>query len=91
MMYEDEQGRIVDFLTGVALGALLGAGIALLLAPESGTKTRRKIVRVAEDLGDAASDRLQSAARDVRRAADDARKAAERSGSAIRETVRRGT
>ena len=88
-MYQDEQGRIVDFLTGVALGALLGAGIALLLAPQAGTKTRRQIVRVAEDLGDAAGDRLQTAARDVRRAADDARRAAERSSRTVKQTVRR--
>ena len=33
------------FITGVALGAAIGAGVALLLAPRSGRATRRKLAR----------------------------------------------
>lgn len=40
---------------GVALAAgAVGAGVALLLAPHSGARTRRLIRRKAEDLGDGA-------------------------------------
>ena len=30
-----------EFVLGVAIGALIGAGVALLLAPDSGKRTRR--------------------------------------------------
>jgi gas vesicle protein len=40
---------------GVTLAAgAVGAGIALLFAPQSGARTRRMIRRKAEDLGDGA-------------------------------------
>jgi gas vesicle protein len=38
------------FLTGVAVGALIGAGVALLLAPRSGSATRRRLARKARRL-----------------------------------------
>ena len=46
--------EIVNRNTAAALivGALLGAGAALLLAPQSGCKTRRDIRRFAEKAGD---------------------------------------
>jgi len=45
--------RVVNESTAAALiaGALLGAGIALLFAPQSGRKTRRKIRQFAERAG----------------------------------------
>jgi gas vesicle protein len=49
-----------EFVLGVLVGALIGAGVALLLAPESGKRTRRRIRRSAEDLTDAAGDTLQT-------------------------------
>ena len=33
------------FLAGIALGALVGAGVALLLAPQAGFETRRSLMR----------------------------------------------
>lgn len=44
MYYEEDKGTR-QFLGGLAIGALLGAGIALLFAPESGTRTRRKMIK----------------------------------------------
>jgi len=46
--------EIVNRKTAAALivGALLGAGVALLFAPQSGRKTRRNIRRFAEKAGD---------------------------------------
>lgn len=73
-----EQDKIVAFAAGVALGGLIGAGTALLLAPRSGRRTRRKIRHAAEDLGDRAEETLEHAAEDARRYAEEARRAAER-------------
>src|SRR5690606_22906906 len=40
-MYYDEEWRALGFVAGLTLGMALGAGIALLLAPQSGRRTRR--------------------------------------------------
>jgi gas vesicle protein len=40
----------------VFVGALIGAGMALLFAPQSGRKTRRKIGDIAEDAKEYATD-----------------------------------
>ncbi|MDA8156374.1 MAG: YtxH domain-containing protein [Actinomycetota bacterium] len=39
-----------------ALGGLVGAGVALLFAPQSGQKTRRKIIDAVEDAREEISD-----------------------------------
>jgi hypothetical protein len=44
-----------------AVGALAGAGAALLFAPTSGSETRAKIGRKAEELGEAASKAIREA------------------------------
>lgn len=38
------------------IGGAVGAGLALLLAPQAGRKTRRQIRDLAEDLSEQASD-----------------------------------
>ncbi len=61
---------------GMIIGAVLGAGIALLVAPEAGWETRRKLGRRARTLtsGDGAWTKL---GRELRRAAQAKRKALE--------------
>jgi gas vesicle protein len=49
---EEKGGGVGSFL----LGAMVGAGIALLLAPQSGEETRRDIKRKAREVSDAARD-----------------------------------
>jgi len=49
------------FLIGAAVGATLGALLGVLYAPEKGTRTRRQLVRKAEDLGERASETLDAA------------------------------
>jgi len=88
MEYEDER-QAFTFIAGLALGTLIGAGVALLLAPQSGERTRRKIARAAEDLGDTTRDRLDEAGEDVRRKAQRALRSAERRRDQLREGVRR--
>ena len=82
MYYDDESGTL-NFVLGMAIGALIGAGVALLVAPEPGSRTRRRLKETAEDWGDTAGDKLQDAAEDVRKAAGDAKKAAARSGEKL--------
>lgn len=75
-----DHSRDISFsaVLGFVLGAVVGAGIGLLLAPGTGKETRRRIADAGGRLGDAArhagermgnvardaGDRLESAARD---------------------------
>jgi len=43
------------FFAGLIVGGLVGAAVALLLAPQSGRKTRKQILDAAEDVRDSAS------------------------------------
>jgi gas vesicle protein len=68
MMNDDESSSPGTALLAFAGGALLGAGLALLFAPQSGRKTRRQLAGWAEeaggyarDLADEASDNMKSA------------------------------
>ncbi|PPD57600.1 YtxH domain-containing protein [Dehalogenimonas etheniformans] len=45
-----EKGKVMGIAAGVLAGAAFGAGAALLLAPQSGRKTRSDIRKRAEDL-----------------------------------------
>ncbi len=40
-----ESGKTAAMAAALVIGAALGAGIALLLAPQSGQETRRKLAR----------------------------------------------
>jgi gas vesicle protein len=51
---EDDKGAAV--LMSFLVGGIVGAGLALLFAPYSGRKMRGKIVDMAEDVKDYASD-----------------------------------
>jgi len=48
-----------DMLPAFLLGAVFGAGVALLLAPQSGEETRRQIGEKGRALADEANSRLQ--------------------------------
>ena len=41
-----------DFFGGILLGAIIGAAVGLLLAPQSGEETRELLNEQARDLGD---------------------------------------
>jgi gas vesicle protein len=72
MEYDEHSTQVVNFVTGLALGAVLGAGIALLTAPQSGRRTRRHIRRAAVDVRSQAGDRWEDLAEDVKNRVDDA-------------------
>ena len=70
----------IALVAGVALGAVAG----VMLAPDSGKRTRKKIVRKAEDVSDQLTDlidRGESLVKDVKRAAKKAGAAV--SGAAV--------
>jgi gas vesicle protein len=58
MMHGDDEGNARPFAAGLILGALIGAGVALLFAPQSGAETRRIIRKRAKHLAADASDRF---------------------------------
>lgn len=61
----------VGFLAGIVVGAFVGAGMALLLAPERGDVTRRRIRTKFRDVTDDARDQFDDwrdgAERELRR------------------------
>lgn len=59
-MAEPERlGSAIAFVGGLLLGAVLGASIALLAAPERGTVTRRRIASRFRDLREDARDQIE--------------------------------
>ena len=71
------------FGAGIAVGVLIGAGAALLFAPQSGSETREDIVRGTRNFGFRATDAWE----DLR---DELRHAATRGSKRLRRGVRRG-
>jgi len=53
----DREDRYLGMITifSFLVGGAVGAGLALLLAPQSGKKTRRQIREIAEDFSEQAS------------------------------------
>jgi gas vesicle protein len=68
MSDHEEQGSTRPFVSGLLLGALIGAGLALLFAPQSGEETRRIIRRKTKKLAAEAQDRYDDLTDRVRRA-----------------------
>ena len=65
----------VDSLLAFLLGAAVGAGIALLLAPASGEETRKKLGDTARRVGLDVGDRVASTGEDLAHHAEDVRTA----------------
>ncbi len=58
----DENGfNSGSVLLSFLLGGMVGAGLALLLAPQSGTETRKKIMDIADDVKEKANDYVSQA------------------------------
>lgn len=68
----DRAAHPVTFMSGFILGPMVGAGIALLAAPEAGTKTRKRIRRVAGESRDSAGDHWDDLTEDVKHKVDGA-------------------
>ena len=64
---DDGSGGIRTFAIGLLIGTLVGAGIALLVAPQAGEETRRTIARRARRLAEDARERYDDARHQLRR------------------------
>jgi len=70
------KSHVVSFVSGLLLGAVIGAGVALLAAPDSGRTTRRRLKRAATGLKAGAVDRWDELTEDVKEKVDTALKGA---------------
>jgi gas vesicle protein len=77
-MEYDHETQVLNFISGLVLGAFIGAGIALLTAPDAGRKTRRRLRRAAGEVRELAGDRWEDLADDVKGRVDDALKGAKK-------------
>lgn len=66
MYYDDESRGGFNFAAGLLIGAVLGVGVALLSAPYSGRRTRRRIAGVLAEARDVAEDRWVDLGDDMR-------------------------
>jgi hypothetical protein len=56
----------MSFMAGMVLGALVGAGVALLMAPERGVVTRRRLKKFVSRIGNDAKDKVEDWRDDVK-------------------------
>jgi gas vesicle protein len=82
----DSGGGIGAFV----LGALVGAGIALLLAPKTGAETQEDLKRQARKLRSAAEDRVREAQRQLEERLGDVREGVQSRIDDVKEAVTAG-
>ncbi|MBN1618614.1 YtxH domain-containing protein [Candidatus Dojkabacteria bacterium] len=51
-MNDNRASNIFSFLGGAMIGGVIGAGVALLFAPQSGKETRELLKKKVEDVGE---------------------------------------
>lgn len=73
-MYYDEDSGALNFVAGMLLGAVIGASLALLTAPQSGRKMRKRLVRAVSTAREGAADRWDDLADEVQDAVRAGRK-----------------
>jgi gas vesicle protein len=78
-MDQDQNRQAVSFVSGLLLGAIIGAGVAYLTAPQPGKKTRKRLKRAAVGVRDSASERLDDLADEVKGKVDEVIKGARES------------
>jgi gas vesicle protein len=73
-MYDEDAGGALNFIAGVMVGAVLGAGIGMLLAPQSGRRTRKQIRRAVDGAREDALGRWDDVTDDLRDVVESSRK-----------------
>lgn len=71
-MEADSEREAMTFVSGLVLGAIIGAGVAMLTAPQPGRKTRKRIRKTAKRIQGSASDRFDDLAGDIKEKVDEA-------------------
>jgi gas vesicle protein len=87
--YDDGYGS-GSVLLAFILGGLVGAGIALLVAPQSGIETRKKIKEFAEDATDKANELAETTKEKVVSSIDTAKSMYEEQKAAVAAAVDAG-
>ena len=75
-MDHDQERQVANFVSGLLLGAIIGAGVALLTAPRAGRRTRKKLRRAAVGIRENAADRLDRLADEMKDKVDEVVKSA---------------
>ena len=75
------------FLAGLALGGVVGAGLALWLAPRAAAEVKARAIDSARTLGNAASERYQDARSRVTGAVDGLTRKGQRARDGMADTV----
>ena len=70
-MDSDRERQAASFASGLLLGALIGASVALLTTPRSGRTTRRRIRRAAHGVRDRTHERFEDVATELRTRVED--------------------
>ncbi len=70
-MDAERERQALSFLSGLALGAMIGAGVALLTTPHSGRRTRRRLRRSVRRARGSASDRLDALSAEMKDRVDE--------------------
>ena len=71
-MEYDHDSQVMNFISGLVLGAIIGAGVAMLTAPQSGRRTRRRIRKAAVGVRENATDQWDELADDMKGKVEDA-------------------
>jgi gas vesicle protein len=80
---QDKKNRDYRFVTGLVMGGLVGAGLAMLLAPRATEEIKARALDSAKQLGNAVSERY----RDARLRVADAVDGLTRKGQGVRDGV----
>ena len=83
-MNDQDLERGMSSMTTFILGAAIGAGIALLLTPDSGSETRRRVGKTMKRFGNQVNDRFGDVKENVRSAVDSGRDAFRRTSDDLR-------
>lgn len=76
-------GTMVTFLTGAAIGA----GLALLFAPQSGEETRKKIKEMGEKVSDDVREGYEKVTKEAQKAIDSVKSASEKAITQVKTLV----
>ena len=66
-----QSGNFASFLAGVFIGGLIGAGTALLTAPQAGSRTRAELQQGVEQLRDRTSETVKDTVTQVKSRANE--------------------
>lgn len=78
----------VTFVVGLSIGALIGTAAALLMAPQSGKRTRRELGRRAGQWSDSATEHLGGARERLSDAREEASRLADRTRKSTSQLAR---